>query len=222
MHNLLVEESAAPPYAVTGSGDSLAMPAYEGAASVPVNDDLPFFTEEELNEAKAKGFFESYSDLDSLGRCGAATACVSDKDMPGVPREDISSIRPTGMQNHEYEFLSESYNSAWLYNRCHLIAYQLTGQNANEKNLITGTQYLNFDGMLPYEKKIMEYLYETDHHVLYRVTPLFTGDNLVAGGVLMEARSLEDDGRGLCFCVYCFNIQPGVLIDYRTGDNRPE
>ena len=134
-------------------------------------------------------------------------------------REDLSFVRPSGWQNHEYAFLEETYQSSWLYNRCHLIAWQLTGQNANPENLLTGTQYLNHKGMLPYEKQVMQYLYDTGGHVLYRVTPVYRDDQLVAQGVLLEARSVEDEGRGLCFCVYCFNVEPGVVIHYRTGDN---
>ena len=220
VHNIIVDTSAAPPYAELGENLAFRVPEFKDAPYEEVNGNLPFFTKEEIEEAQHLGFFESYSELDTLGRCGSAVICLSEKDMPSAPRGDISSVRPTDMINHEYDFLSKNYQNAWLYNRCHLIAYQLSGENANEKNLIAGTQYLNFDGMLPFEKKVMEYLYETKHHVLYRVTPVFAGDNLVATGVLMEARSIEDEGRGLSFCVYCFNVQPGIRIDYRTGENQ--
>lgn len=139
--------------------------------------------------------------------------------MPTVERGDIGSIRPSGWYQAKYEGIVDS-TPPFLYNRCHLIAYCLTGQNANEKNLITGTRYLNVNGMLPFEEQVARYLDQNDHHVLYRVTPIFEGDNLLASGVLMEAYSVEDEGSGISFCVYCYNVQPGISIDYRTGENR--
>ena len=174
----------------------------------------PSFTEDELERAQA-GAFEEYSALDSLGRCGAALACVGAETMPadGAERGDISSIHPTGWEQAEYDFI----DGGVLYNRCHLIAWALAAENDNERNLITGTHYLNVEGMLPFETQILEYIEQTGNHVLYRVTPLFEGDELVARGVQLEAWSVEDDGAGICFNVYCYNVQPGVEIDYATG-----
>ena len=171
-----------------------------------VNDNVPYFTEDDYTTNS----FESYSDLDELGRCGVAYACVGSDLMPTEDRESISSVKPSGWINVEYD-------GQYLYNRCHLIGFQLTGENANEKNLITGTRYMNVDGMLPFENMVADYVKETDHHVLYRVTPVFEGDNLVASGVLMEAYSVEDSGEGVTFCVYAYNVQPGITIDYATG-----
>ncbi|MCD7748481.1 MAG: DNA/RNA non-specific endonuclease, partial [Oscillospiraceae bacterium] len=159
--------------------------------------------------------FERYSELDALGRCGAAFANVGTDLMPTEERGDISSVKPTGWHSVQYDFVDGSY----LYNRCHLIGYQLTAENANEQNLITGTRYLNVEGMLPFENLVADYVQETENHVLYRVTPIFEGDNLVASGVQMEAMSVEDEGDGVLFNVYCYNVQPGVVIDYATGDS---
>lgn len=160
--------------------------------------------------------FEKYSDLDELGRCGVVYANVCIDTMPTEPRGEIGSIKPSGWHLDKYNDLIDGN---YLYNRCHLIAYQLTGENANEKNLITGTRYLNVQGMLGFENQVAEYVKTTNNHVLYRVTPIFEGDNLLASGVLMEAYSVEDYGRGICFCVYVYNVQPGIIIDYATGDN---
>lgn len=192
----------------------VSTPDYTGDPYIEINDNLPYFTEEEISTEA----FEEYSDLDSLGRCGTAYANICQELMPTGDRGDISSIYPSGWNNHPYDFVDGQY----VYNRCHLIGYQLAGENANEKNLITGTRYMNVEGMLPFENMVADYVKETDNHVLYRVTPLFDGNNLVASGVLMEARSVEDDGDGICFCVYCFNVQPGVEIDYATGENRSD
>lgn len=158
--------------------------------------------------------YEFYSDLDSLGRCGVVESLVGYETMPTEDRGNISSVKPSGWVNHEYEFVDGGY----LYNRCHLIGYQLTGENANEENLITGTRYMNVEGMLPFENQIDDYIDETGNHVKYRVTPVFEEDHLVADGVLLEAYSIEDSG-GLQFRVYCYNVQPGVTIDYETGEN---
>lgn len=182
------------------------IPAYSGEPYVTVNDNEPFFTEEEFTTES----FETYSQLDDLGRCGTAYANVGQDLMPTQDRESISSVTPTGWENVEYD-------GQYLYNRCHLIGFQLTGENANERNLITGTRYMNVEGMLPFENMVADYVKETDNHVLYRVTPVFEGENLVAGGVLMEAESVEDSGDGVCFCVYVYNVQPGITIDYATG-----
>ena len=179
---------------------------------IKVNGNVPRFSEEEKKNAAA---FESYSYLDALGRCGVAFACVGKETMPTEERGPIGSIKPSGWHSVKYDFVDGKY----LYNRCHLIGYQLTAENANEKNLITGTRYLNTKGMLPFENMVADYVKETGKHVLYRVTPVFEGNNLVASGVYMEAYSVEDDGDGICFYVYVFNRQPGVKIDYLTGDS---
>lgn len=188
------------------------IPEYSGAAYTEINNNIPFFKEEDFSTES----FEIYSDLDALGRCGAAYANISRELMPTEERGEIGSIKPSGWNQAKYEGVIAS-KPPYLYNRCHLIAYCLTGENANEKNLITGTRYMNVEGMLPFEEQVARYLDKKDHHVLYRVTPVFYGDNLVADGVLMEAYSVEDHGEGICFCVYCYNIQPGIEIDYRTG-----
>ena len=182
------------------------LPAYAGEPYVAVNTNQPFFEETDYTTEA----FETYSELDGLGRCGPAWACVGTELMPTEDRESISSVTPSGWINMEYD-------GQYLYNRCHLIGFQLTGENANEKNLITGTRYMNVDGMLPFENMVADYVKETDNHVLYRVTPVFEGDNLVASGVLMEAYSVEDSGEGVTFCVYAYNVQPGITIDYATG-----
>lgn len=179
---------------------------------IKVNGNVPRFSDEEKKTAAA---FENYSDLDALGRCGVAFACVGKETMPTEERGPIGSIKPSGWRSVKYDFVDGKY----LYNRCHLIGYQLTAENANEKNLITGTRYLNTKGMLPFENMVADYVKETGNHVLYRVTPVFEGKNLVASGVYMEAYSVEDDGDGICFYVYVFNRQPGVKIDYLTGDS---
>lgn len=185
------------------------IPAFTDEPYVVVNNGIPWFTKEDLS-ADA---YESYSDLDSLGRCGVAEAMVGIETMPTEPRGKIGMIKPTGWQYAKYD----SVDGKYLYNRCHLLGFQLTGENANEKNLITGTRYMNVDGMLPFENMIDDYIEESGNHVLYRVTPIFIGDELVARGVLMEAQSKEDDGAGIKFNVYCFNNQPGIEINYATG-----
>lgn len=187
------------------------LPAYSGEAYVEINGNVPFFTEDELTTDT----FESYSELDELGRCGVAYANICHELMPTEPRGEIGSVKPSGWHTVRYNGLVEGN---YLYNRCHLIGYQLAGENANRQNLITGTRYLNTTGMLPFENQVDDYVDETDNHVLYRVTPIYEGDNLVASGVLMEAYSVEDDG-GLCFCVYCYNVQPYITIDYATGES---
>ena len=202
-----------------------AIPSYSGSPYVTIDassgnpDGTPNFTDEELARAQA-GAFEEYSALDALGRCGAALACVGAETMPAEDEErgDISSIHPTGWEQAEYDFV----DGGVLYNRCHLIAWALAAENDNERNLITGTRYLNVEGMLPFETQILEYIEQTGNHVLYRVTPIFEGDELVARGVQLEAWSVEDDGAGICFNVYCYNVQPGVEIDYATGKSVAE
>ena len=183
--------------------------AYSGSPYAEVNGNVPEFEPEEYTYSS----FETYSELDGLGRCGEAYACVGTDLMPTEKRGSISSVIPTGWINVKYEIVSGGY----LYNRCHLIGFQLTGENANPLNLITGTRYLNVDGMLPFEDEVADYVKTTENHVLYRVTPIFEGEELVARGVLMEALSMEDGGAGVCFCVFCYNVQPGVAIDYATG-----
>lgn len=190
----------------------LRIPEYSGQAYAEINGNIPFFDEED----KTTRSFESYSELDSLGRCGVAYANVSRELMPTEDRGEIGSIKPSGWQQAKYEGIVNS-NPPYLYNRCHLIAYCLTAENANEKNLITGTRYMNVKGMLPFEEEVARYLDKNDNHVLYRVTPIFEENNLVASGVLIEAYSVEDNGAGICFCVYCYNVQPRVKIDYKTG-----
>ena len=190
------------------SYDLESIPAYAGEPYIVINDNQPFFEETDYT-AEA---FETYSELDALGRCGPAYACVGVELMPTEDRESISSVTPSGWINVEYD-------GQYLYNRCHLIGFQLTGENANEGNLITGTRYMNVDGMLPFENLVADYVKETENHVLYRVTPVFEGDNLVASGVLMEALSVEDRGEGVCFNVYAYNVQPSISIDYATGES---
>ena len=189
------------------------LPIYSGKPYVEINGNKPFFTEEE----KVVTSFERYSSLDNLGRCGVAYANLSKETMPVEERGEIGMIKPSGWHTVKYPDVIEGL---YLYNRCHLIAFCLAGENANEKNLITGTRYMNIEGMLPFEEKVSKYLDSSDNHVLYRVTPVFEEDNLVADGVLIEAYSVEDDGEGICFCVYCFNVQPGIEIDYATGESK--
>ena len=187
------------------------VPEYSGEPYVEINDNQPEFEEYELTTVP----FEEYSELDELGRCGEAEACVGEETMPTEERESISSVEPTGWENEKYDNVDGGY----VYNRCHLIGFQLTGENANEENLITGTRYMNTEGMLPFENMIADYIHETDNHVLYRVTPVFEGEDLVASGVQMEAESVEDDGAGICFNVYVYNVQPQITINYATGEN---
>lgn len=187
------------------------VPAYSGEPYTAVNNNEPYFTSDNLTTEA----FENYSELDALGRCGVAYANVCLETMPTEKRGSISEVKPTGWHSVKYN----NVDGKSLYNRCHLIGYQLTAENANQQNLITGTRYLNVDGMLPFENMVADYVKETDNHVLYRVTPIFTGDNLVADGVLMEGYSVEDEGDGICFCVYAYNVQPGITIDYATGDS---
>ena len=196
---------------VPAYADVAEVPDYEGEPYVVLNDNEPDFTEAEITTEA----YEDYSDLDALGRCGEAEACIGEELMPTGERESISSVKPTGWVNEKYD----SVDGGYLYNRCHLIGYQLSGENANEENLITGTRYMNVEGMLPFEDMVADYVHETDNHVMYRVTPVFEGDDLVASGVQMEAESVEDDGEGVSFNVYVYNVQPDITIDYATGEN---
>lgn len=191
--------------------------SYRGSAYYTVNGNIPEFTDE---EKKRTDIFEKYSELDDLGRCGAAYASICEDTMPDTERESIGGVKPSGWHTVKYPNLIP--DGKYLYNRCHLIGYQLAGENANEKNLITGTRYLNTVGMLPFENEVADYVRESGNRVLYRVTPVFNGNNLVASGVKMEAWSVEDDGEGVCFNVYCFNVQPGIFIDYTTGKSYTE
>ena len=190
------------------------LPAYTGSPFVALENNEPSFAETE----KSKTSYEFYSELDALGRCGEARACIGKDLMPTEKRGEIGQIKPSGWQTARYDEVDGKY----LYNRCHLIGFQLSGENANEKNLITETRYLNVQGMLPFENMVADYVKETGNHVLYRVTPVFEEENLVASGVEMEAESVEDGGEDIRFHVYCYNVQPGIVIDYKTGDNHRE
>lgn len=189
------------------------IPAYQGTPYVIINGNEPFFTDSEIKTDS----FEYYTQLDYLGRCGACSASISKDLMPTQKRGSIGMIKPSGWKIARYDGLVEGN---YLYNRCHLIGFQLTGENANVRNLITGTRYMNTQGMLPFENMVAEYIRNTANHVMYRVTPIFTADNLVANGVLMEAKSVEDNGDGIKFNVYCYNVQPGVEINYKDGESR--
>lgn len=197
---------------ITGEFGEITIPAYSGDPYIEINDNIPFFTESDLSTDA----FEYYAELDSLGRCGVAYANICEETMPaeGEKRGEIGQVKPAGWHTAPYpDVISDRY----LYNRCHLIGWQLAGENANKQNLITGTRYLNIEGMLPFENMIDDYVEETNHHVLYRVTPYYTGDNLIADGVLMEAHSVEDNN--LVFCIWAYNVQPYIYIDYATGES---
>ena len=203
-----------PPVAPVPAADTVSLsevPAYSGEPYVAINNNTPSFNDEELTTTS----FETYSTLDYLGRCGVAYACIGTDLMPTEDRGSISEVTPSGWINKEYD-------GQYLYNRCHLIGFQLSGENANERNLITGTRYMNVEGMLPFENMIADYVHETDNHVLYRVTPIYDGTDLVASGVQLEAESVEDDGEGVLFNVYVYNVQPGITIDYATGESWQE
>ena len=203
------------PVNVQSSSENIGLsniPAYTGNAYVAVNNNNPYFTDADKSRTDA---FETYSDLDGAGRCGVAYANVCKEIMPTEKRGKIGSVKPTGWHTIKYDIVDGKY----LYNRCHLIGFQLAGENANNKNLITGTRYLNVTGMLPFENMVSDYVKETNNHVLYRVTPVFEGNNMLASGVLIEAYSVEDGGAGITFCVYCYNVQPGIDINYANGDS---
>lgn len=188
------------------------VPVYSGDPYVVINDNEPSFSSEELESDS----FESYGELDDLGRCTIAFANLSKELMPQGERGSIGQVKPSGWQTVRYD----SVDGKYLYNRCHLIGWQLSGENANERNLITGTRYMNTEGMLPFENMVADYIKETDGHVLYRVTPIFVEDELVARGVQMEAYSIEDAGASICFNVFVYNVQPGIEIDYSDGSSR--
>ena len=187
------------------------IPEFSSTPYISINNGNPYFRTSDLTTSS----FEKYSNLDSLGRCGVAYACIGKDLMPTGERDSIGSVKPSGWHTVKYDGIDGKY----LYNRCHLIGYQLTGENANSKNLITGTRYLNTKGMLPFENMVADYIKETSNHVLYRVTPIFQENNLLASGVLIEAESVEDSGSGIKFNVYCYNVQPGILINYENGDS---
>lgn len=187
------------------------IPAYSGSPYIAINDNIPQFLEKDLTTSS----YEYYSELDNLGRCGVVYACIGIDLMPKEERGSIGSVKPTGWHTVKYDVVDGKY----LYNRCHLIGYQLSGENANTRNLITGTRYMNVEGMLPFENMVADYVEETKNHVMYRVTPIFEGNNLLASGVQIEAQSVEDHGEGICFNVYCYNVQPKVTIDYETGES---
>ena len=189
-----------------------SIPEYDGNPYVVLNNNVPQFTPEDLVTQS----YEEYSELDSMGKCGVAMVNIGFDLMPTEERGTIGQVKPSGWQTVKYDNVEGKY----LYNRCHLIGFQLTGKNANERNLITGTRYMNVEGMLPFENMVADYIKETKNHVLYRVTPIFEGNNLVASGVQMEAMSVEDNGEGICFNVYVYNVQPGIEIDYATGNSK--
>ena len=195
------------------SADPDGIPSYSKSPYIELNGNVPEFSKSDITNKS----YEFYSELDSLGRCGYTIACIGKDLMPTDDRESISSVKPSGWINKAYD--SSLVDGRYIYNRCHLIGFQLTGENANKQNLITGTRYMNVDGMLPFENMVADYIKETDNHVMYRVTPIYVGDNLVASGVQMEAYSVEDNGEGICFNVYVYNVQPGITINYATGDN---
>lgn len=188
-----------------------SIPAFSGKPYIAINNNVPSFTESDYTTKS----YEYYSNLDSLGRCGMVIACIGTDLMPTEERGSIGQVKPTGWHTVKYDCVDGKY----LYNRCHLIGYQLSGENANTKNLITGTRYMNVDGMLPFENMVADYVKETDNHVLYRVTPIYDGNNLLATGVQMEAYSVEDDGDGICFNVFVYNAQPQISINYANGES---
>ena len=192
---------------------ALGVPKFSKDAFVALNGNTPTFADKEITSVS----YELYSELDYLGRCGYAVACIGKDIMPTEERESISSVKPSGWVNNKYD--TELIDGGYVYNRCHLIGFQLTGENANKQNLITGTRYMNVEGMLPFENMVADYVKETGNHVMYRVTPIYDRSDLVCCGVQMEAFSVEDEGEGICFNVYAYNVQPGIVIDYATGDN---
>ena len=188
------------------------IPEFSGEPFVILNNNEPLFTSDDYTTQS----YEHYEDLDALNRCTMTMACIGRDLMPTEERGSIGQVKPTGWVTAKYDFVDGKY----LYNRCHLIGFQLSGENANEQNLITGTRYMNTKGMLPFENMVADYVKETGNHVLYRVTPIFEGSELVARGVQIEALSMEDNGAGICFNVYVYNVQPGIIIDYATGHSR--
>ena len=208
-------DAFAPVLGTETAGDTVTLdeiPAYSGEPYVVLNQNQPNFTQDDIAEES----FEQYGALDELGRCTVAFANIGVDLMPTEERGSIGQVKPSGWQTVKYDSIDGKY----LYNRCHLIGFQLTGENANRENLITGTRYLNIEGMLPFENMVADYVKETGTHVLYRATPIFRGDELVARGVELEGMSVEDAGEGILFHVYCYNVQLGIEIDYATGESR--
>ena len=208
-------DSQAEPVPEEPVSEGFDVPEYTGEAYLVLNEDVPLFTDEDFSSMKGV----VYSEQDELGRCGPAYGLIGKETIPEESRGTIGNVKPTGWQTVRYDDLIED---RYLYNRCHLIGYQLAGANAEERNLITGTRYLNVTGMLPIENKIWEYVTGTGNHVLYRVTPVFDEDNLVASGVVIEASSVEDRGKSIQLCRFLFNVQPGIVIDYKTGESYEE
>lgn len=200
--------------AITANASNISVSSYTGSASVTLNNNVPSFDSSTITNVS----FEQYGEFDALSRCTAAIACIGTDLMPTTERESIGSVKPTGWNQNKYPGVVDS-EPPYLYNRCHLIGYQLSGENANEKNLVTGTRYMNVEGMLPYENTVASYVKSTGNHVMYRATPIFEGNNLLCSGVILEAYSVEDSGAGVCFNVFCFNVQPGVIINYADGSN---
>lgn len=209
---ITIEEISQIPESATVELDQI--PEYSGEPYIAIHGNEPYFEESDYTEES----YEAYGELDALGRCTTVIANIGTELMPTQKRGEIGSVRPTGWHTLKFDFVDGRY----LYNRCHLIGHQLTAEDANEKNLITGTRYMNVEGMLPFENMVTDYIKETNNHVLYRVTPVFEGDDLVAKGVVMEARSIEDEGDGICYNVFVYNVQPGVEIDYATGEAKEE
>ncbi len=205
----MVNDTEVPSYATTITIEEI--PDYQGDPYVVINENEPSFSSDELSSDS----FETYGELDELGRCTIAFANLSTDLMPQEERGSIGQVKPSGWQTVKYDCVDGKY----LYNRCHLIGYQLSGENANECNLITGTRYMNVEGMLPFENMVADYIKETGNHVLYRVTPIFVEDELVARGVQMEAYSVEDEGASICYNVFVYNVQPGIMIDYSDGSS---
>lgn len=197
---------------VSGQLEVSDIPEYSGEPYIEINGNEPDFDQDQITDKS----FEEYSQLDSLGRCQEAEASIGEDLMPTEERGSIGQIKPSGWHTVKYDNVDGKY----LYNRCHLIGYQLTAENANEENLITGTRYMNVEGMLPFENMVADYIKETGNHVMYEVTPVYDGDDLVASGVHMEGYSVEDEGEGISFNIYAYNVQPGIEIDYATGESR--
>lgn len=208
-----------PPTPDVGYVDINSIPPYTGSPFIYINGGEPEFSDGEITTKS----YEFYSQLDQLGRCGVTHACLGKDLMPTESREDIGSVSPSGWRyngkSNNNRYSTDLVEGGYVYNRCHLIGFQLAGENANEKNLITGTRYLNIEGMLTFENMIADYIKETNNHVVFRVTPIYNGDELVPRGVHMEAYSVEDEGDGICFNVYSYNVQPGIEINYQTGEN---
>ena len=214
----LLPGETTPPTTTPGPLDAATLadiPPFSGYPYVVVYDNIPTFSESELTTDS----YEFFSELDSLGRCGYAEASIGRDLMPTDDREEIGSVTPSGWEGNNNRYDSDLVSGGYIYNRCHLIGFQLTGENANKKNLITGTRFFNVEGMLPFEDMVADYVKETGNHVMYRVTPIYVGSELVARGALMEGYSVEDNGEGICFCVYVYNNQPGITINYLTGEN---